>query len=76
MDRIIVEVDDAVAKGWRNATEGEKGDLNNKINRLISTALKKNKENFSDFLFRVSKKAEENGLTEEILNKLLNEEDL
>ncbi len=75
MDRIIVEVDDSAAKSWRDATESEKVDLNDTINRLIKTAFKKDKESFSNFLYRVSKTAEANGLTEEILNQLLNEED-
>lgn len=75
MDRIIVEVDDSVARNWRNATEKEKDNWNEIVNRLMKTGFKKDKESFSDFLDRISKKAEENGMTEEILNQLLNEED-
>jgi len=74
MDRIIVEADDIAAKKWRNASGKEKEELENTINRLIKKASDKNEESFAQFLDRVSKQAEANGLTEEILNKLLSED--
>jgi hypothetical protein len=74
MDRIVVEVDDIAARKWRYASEEKKLELNNAINRIIKKAFDKNDESFEQFLYNVSKTAEANGLTEEILNKLLNEE--
>jgi hypothetical protein len=74
MDRILVKVDNIAAKKWRFASEEKKDELNNAINTIIKKALDKNEEDFWQFLDRVGKQAEANGLTEKILNKLLNEE--
>jgi hypothetical protein len=74
MDRIVLEVDDISAKKWRYASKEKKNQLNNTINRILKNAFEKNEDDFWRFLDRVGKKAEENGLTEEQLNKLLNEE--
>lgn len=74
MDRIVLEVDDISAKNWRYASEEKKNKLNNTINRILKKAFDKNGDDFWQFLDRVGKKAEESGLTEEQLNKLLNEE--
>jgi len=74
MDRILVKVDNIAAKKWRFASEEKKDELNNAINNIIKKALDKNEEDFWQFLDRVGKQAESNGLTEEVLNKLLNEE--
>jgi uncharacterized protein YjdB len=74
MDRIVVEVDDISAKKWRYASEAKKIRLNNTINSIIRKAFDKTEDDFWQFLDKISKKAEANGLTEEQLNKLLNEE--
>jgi hypothetical protein len=74
MDRIVVKVDDTVAKSWRDANEKAKEELENTINFLIKEALAKKEEDFWQFLDRVGEEAQENGLTEEILNKLLSED--
>ena len=74
MDRIVVEVDDASAKKWRYASEEKKNQLNNTINRILRKAFDKNEDDFWQFLDIVGKKAEANGLTEEQLNRLLDEE--
>jgi hypothetical protein len=74
MDRIVVEVDDAAAKKWRYASEKKRNQLNDTINRIIKNAFEKPEDDFWLFLDKIGKKAEANGLTEEQLNKLLNEE--
>jgi hypothetical protein len=74
MDRILVEVDDISAQKWRDASEEEKSELNYTISRIIKKAFDKSEESFHEFLDRVGKEAAANGLTEEILNKLLSEE--
>jgi hypothetical protein len=74
MDRIIVEVDDISAKKWRYASEEKKSLLNNTINSILRKAFDKTEDDFWQFLEKIGKKAETNGLTEEQLNKLLNEE--
>ena len=74
MDRIVLEVDDISAKKWRYASKEKKSQLNNAINRILRKAFDKNEDDFWLFLDKVGKKAEENGLTEEQLNRLLNED--
>ena len=74
MDRIVLEVDDSSAKKWRYASQEKKSQLNYTINRILKKAFDKDEDDFWQFLDRVGRKAEENGLTEEQLNKLLNED--
>ncbi len=74
MDRIVLEVDDIAAKKWRYASKEKRNQLNSTINRILKKAFDKNEDDFWRFLDKVGKKAEENGLTEEQLNKLLNED--
>ena len=74
MDRIVLEVDDISAKNWRKASVEKKNYLNSTINRIIKKAFDEKEDDFWEFLDRVGRKAQENGLTEEQLNKLLNED--
>jgi len=74
MDTILVKVDDVAAKKWKRASDEKKTELNGMINRIIKRAFDKSGEDFHQFLDRVGKEAEANGLTEDILNKLLSEE--
>ncbi|MDB5153607.1 MAG: hypothetical protein JWR54_2358 [Mucilaginibacter sp.] len=74
MDRIVVEVDDISAKKWRSASKEKKSQLNNAINSILRKAFDKTEDDFWKFLDKIGKKAEANGLTEDQLNKLLNEE--
>ena len=74
MDRIIVEVDDVAARKWRYISQEKKAELTNTINQILNKSLVKSDEDFFSLLDRIGKEAEANGLTEEILTKLLNEE--
>ena len=74
MDTIQVKVDDIAAKKWMRASDEKKTELNDMINRIIKRAFDKSGEDFHQFLDRVGKEAEANGLTEDLLNKLLSEE--
>lgn len=75
MERIVLEVDDATAKKWQDASPEIKKGLGKKIEDLlkrISYEIQIN--NFETLLDKASDEAARNGLTEEILEKLLNEE--
>ena len=74
MDRILLEVDDISAKKWRYASKEKRTQLSSTINRILKKAFDKDEDDFWQFLDKVGKKAEENGITEDQLNKLLNEE--
>lgn len=75
MERIVIEVDDATARNWRNISPKFKSQFGKRIGKEINEVSQKMKEaNFEDLLNEARKEAAENGLTEDILQKLLNEE--
>jgi hypothetical protein len=75
MERIVIEVDDATAKKWQNVSSKIKSELEKSFERQIDGLSEKMKEaNFENLLKTVREEAAKNGLTEEILQQLLNEE--
>ena len=76
MERIVLEVDDQVAKNWRYSSEKKRQQVNNTINAMLQIAFKrKEDDDFIQFVKEVQDKAAERGLTEDILNDILNEPD-
>ncbi len=76
MERIILEVDDQVAKNWRYSSEKKRKEVNSTINKMLQSAFKrKGDDDFIQFIKEVQDKAAERGLTEDILNDILNEPD-
>ena len=75
MKRIVIEVDEATAKKWRDVSPEIKKGLGKKIEDLLERVSYEIKvANFEALLDKASDEAARNGLTEEILEKLLNEE--
>jgi len=76
MERIVLEVNDSNAKAWRNASDKLRKEISKNMEQLLADSLSKSKEtNFELLLHDARKDAAKNGLTEEILAQLLNEED-
>jgi hypothetical protein len=76
MERIILEVDDQVAKSWRYSSEKKRQEVNNTINKMLQIAFKREEgTDFIEFIKEVQDKAAERGLTEDVLNDILNEPD-
>ncbi|MVN22653.1 hypothetical protein [Mucilaginibacter arboris] len=74
MERIVIEVDDATAKKWRAVSPKIKSELEKSFERQIDELSEKMKEaNFENLLKIVREEAAKNGLTEEILQQLLND---
>ena len=72
MDRIVLEVDSAVAKTWRNFSAAQRS----LYEKTLSVLLQENKEkDFKKLLDRAGKIAVANGLTDDKLTQLLNEKD-
>ena len=76
MERIIIEVDEITARAFGKFSPKTK----NSFNESVSIALKKMINNATSgshkkFLDDLSAEAERNGLTEEILNDLLSDDD-
>ncbi len=75
MERIVIEVADATAKKWRDVSPKIKSQLEKSFETQIEIISQGIKEaEFKSLLDKVSEEAAKNGLTEEILQKLLNEE--
>ena len=75
MERIVIEVDDATAKKWQEVSSKIKEQLEKNIERQIEILYRGVQEDeFFTLLDKISDEAVKNGLTEEMLEKLLNEE--
>ena len=74
MERIILEVDDAVAKKWRRSSDEIRRRLEKSFEKQIEIVSQSEKEaRFEKLLTKAREEAAGNGLTEEILQQLLNE---
>lgn len=73
MERIVLEVNDELARAWRNSPpqfrESLERDIENQISERIRHA---EKENFQQLLNDVRQEARQNGLTHDKLESLLN----
>ncbi len=75
MERIVIEVEDATAKKWKEVSPGIKSQLEKNFEKQINVVTESiKKAEFKSLLDKVSDEAAKNGLTEEILQQLLNEE--
>ena len=75
MESITIEVDEATAQRWQDASPEIKEHLEKNFEKqmaILSRGVKE--EEFFALLDKISDEAVRNGLTEEILEKLLNEE--
>lgn len=75
MERIVIEVEDATAEKWRNVPQK----IKNRLEEIFVTQIDMLAEDikikdFKVLVDRISDQAAKNGLTEEILEQLLNEE--
>lgn len=74
MERIVLEVDDKVAKAWREASSEKRKEINNKVSVQIGKELfSYSKEDFTAYLNELRNKMAERGLTQETLDEILNE---
>lgn len=75
MERIVIEVDEATGKKWGLAPAKFKKEIAEGISESISKFLDDaRKENFLAYFDDIGERVAERGLTEEILQKMLNEE--
>jgi len=75
MERIVLEVDDKVAKAWREAPSDKRRDIASKINIRISKELfEYDKAGFQLYLEDLRDKMADRGLTQEILDDILKDE--
>ena len=75
MERIVIEVADATAKKWRDVSPKIKSHLEKSFAKQIEDVLQKMKEyDFETLLKKAREEAASNGLSEEVIQQLLNEE--
>jgi len=75
MERIVIEVADETAKKWREVSPKIKTELERSFEKQIEILSQEIKvAEFKSLLDKVDEEAAKNGLTEEILQELLNEE--
>ncbi|TAE39068.1 MAG: hypothetical protein EAY66_02770 [Sphingobacteriales bacterium] len=73
MERIVIEVNAIAAKKWNVFSTEKKKAIEKSFENYINTSLATADDTFWQFVDRISKKASDNGMTEEKLNALLNE---
>ena len=75
MEKIALEVDDRVAKAWKEAPAEKRRDIENKINiRITRELFDYDKEAFMQYLDQLHNNMAERGLTQEILDDILKDE--
>ncbi len=74
MENIIVKVDEIYAEKWQDASLEKKEQLAKSIEILIDKADTESKDDFWQFVETINKKAVANGLDEQELNRILNED--
>ena len=76
MERIVIEVDDATAKKWQMASTKFRKVISEKFASDIDFVTENYKnENFSAALDEIGERLAKRGLTEEIVNEILNSDD-
>ncbi|HEX5154028.1 MAG TPA: hypothetical protein VFW07_21425 [Parafilimonas sp.] len=74
MERIVIQVDDDIAKKWRISSEKLKNRISQEINVKLAKELADSKEEFLQYLDELRNTMKERGLTEEALQEILNDE--
>ncbi|MDP9081275.1 MAG: hypothetical protein M3O71_28010 [Bacteroidota bacterium] len=75
MERIVLEVDDNVARAWRTASVKLKQEIGNIMNKQIATIIdKKEEKDIIPFLNELRSEMAEKGLTQDILDDILKNE--
>lgn len=71
MERIVIEVDDAIAQKWKYASDNTKLSASRKINAILNYALEKDDREVTEFLDKLGKEAGQNGLTLEVFQEIM-----
>jgi hypothetical protein len=75
MERIVLEVDDKVAKAWRAASAKLKREIGDLMNKQIATIIdRKEEKDIIQFLNELRQEMAAKGLTQEILDDILKDE--
>ena len=74
MERIVIEVDPKIALAWRRLSAARRKEITTKVSlRIGKEVLENSKEDYLTYLAELRTKMAERGLTQEILDEILNE---
>ncbi|MCO5234957.1 MAG: hypothetical protein M9933_01710 [Chitinophagaceae bacterium] len=71
MERIVIEVDEDIARKWRSSSQKRKDKVSQQVNAILAKELADTKEEFLQYLNELRNTMKERGLTEEILEEIL-----
>ncbi|MGC4129674.1 MAG: hypothetical protein QM564_08985 [Bergeyella sp.] len=74
MERIVLEVSNETARKWRISSQKRKERITQEIDLKLAKELSDSREEFLEFLTNMRKTMKERGLTEEILQEILNDD--
>jgi preprotein translocase subunit SecA len=79
MERIVIEVDERLAKAWRRASDKKRKEIGNKFNislakELMNPSLDKTDKEYLKFLNELREEMSAKGLTQDELDEILNDE--
>lgn len=74
MEKITIEVSESVANAWNALEEKKKKEINDLVSKIISQSQQTKNVDYWERLRKIRKNAAEKGLTEDILNQILNED--
>ncbi len=74
MEKITIEVSESVANAWNALEEKKKKEINELVSRIISQSERTKNVDYWENLRDIRRNANERGLTEDILNQILNED--
>ena len=75
MEKIVLEVDDKVAKAWRTSSSRLRKEISDLMNKQIATIIdKKEEKDIIQFLNELREEMANRGLTQEILDDILKDE--
>lgn len=74
MEKITIEVSESVANAWKALEEKKKKEINDLVSKIISQSQQTKNVDYWERLREIRKNAAEKGLTEDILNQILNED--
>ncbi len=75
MERIVIEVDETTGKKWRLSSQKQREKIAQKINIRLAKELSDSKEEFKQYLDELSATMKERGLTENILQEILKDDE-
>lgn len=75
MERIVIEVDEITGKKWRLSSQKQREKISREINTSLAKKLADSKEEFKQYLDELGETMKQRGLTEDILQKILEDEE-